>query len=224
MSNGKCFLFVLFVIAGFVTSYQNVLAQERPSYYSSYNDSTWAIQFKIGKNFSLSNFSGTLISFQKTLSQRNAIRWGLSLSGGFDKNHSGSTVKNKQGNINTTITMNYLWYAHLQHRIRFYYGLGPRLLFKYQNTWHDQTDQQITTKMVQTDEGFGVEGVIGAEWFINNHMSLVAEYLPLIEGRHTFRVTRYYQNEYDVQARSSLTTTSANIGSEPVRFGISIYF
>lgn len=199
-------------------------AQDTTPIYSQLGKGNSALQFQINQNFSLKSFSGTLLSFQKVLSQRNAIRWGLSLTGAFANEQVNLDTRAKSGNINATVSMNYLWYAHLQRRIRFYYGLGPRLLFGYQNNWQNGDSGSLVGRTITTNEGIGIEGVAGVEWFVNRHISLTAEYLELVEGQRIFSINKHDIGSTGSDIRSTRTSTMISVRAEPVRFGISIYF
>lgn len=158
------------------------------------------------------------------LSQKNAVRWGLSLNGAFQKVHKDSITPNKTGNLDVTGTMNYLWYAHLQHRIRFYYGLGPMVSFGYTNNRQRDDSRQMITRSVQTDAGIGIDGIIGVEWFIDEHICLMAEYNSQLNWHHSFHVSRSRNVGDGIYDRSSMTLDYVNLNPNPVRFGISIYF
>lgn len=218
-SSGTIIALFIFLILPLVSN-----AQDTTAVYSHLGKGNSALQFQVNSNFTLKSFSGTLISFQKILSQKNAVRWGLSLNGSFQKVRSDSITPKKKGNFGVTITMNYLWYAHLQHRIRFYYGLGPMVSFGYQNNWQYASDSKLKTQTVQTDESVGIEGVVGVEWFVNNHISLIAEYLPLVTIQHSFNVWRSHNGVDGSHERDGTTTYVIDLRAEPVRFGVSLYF
>ncbi len=49
-----------------------------------------ALLFQISNNFTLKSFQGSVISYQKWVSDNKSIRWGISLSGNVSKNEGNS--------------------------------------------------------------------------------------------------------------------------------------
>lgn len=184
----------------------------------------WALMFQIDKNFTLKDFSGTLISFQRTLSNRNAIRWGLNLDGGYSEQKNNPTQKTTTGNFHIGVSMDYLWYAHVSHDIRFYYGLGPIVGFGYDHTKNSQNSGVNVTKQTTVSEQIGLNGVAGVEWFVKPRISLVAEYVPALTGQYQSKVNKIINTNADTSIRTKTSSTDIHLGSMPVRFGVSVYF
>ncbi len=190
-----------------------------------------ALQFRISSNFTLKDFSGTLISFQRTLSNRNAIRWGLSLAGGFHKRKGdpeGHRTNTRR--LTITVSMNYLWYSHIHHKIRLYYGGGPMVSFGYYHSKNTQiSDPGIAKKTISSVSGkVGVTGVAGVEWFVRPNISLIAEYVPELTTSYGNTIRRFSSNDsggkFKTNLRTQKSTTNIHLGSAPVRFGVSVYF
>ncbi|HKI47171.1 MAG TPA: hypothetical protein VKA08_17705 [Balneolales bacterium] len=188
------------------------------------NTGDWALMFQIDQNFTLKDFSGALISFQKTLSNRNAVRWGLSLNGGYNEQKNNPPQKTTTGKFHIGVYMNYLWYAHINHEIRFYYGLGPTVSVGYNHTKDSQNSGINIMKQNTLSEGVGLEGVAGVEWFVRPRISLLAEYVPALTGKYTSTTNKTLNTASGVSTRSKTSTTDIHFGSLPVRFGVSVYF
>ena len=179
----------------------------------------WALMFQIDKNFTLKNYSGALISFQKNLSNRNAVRWGLNLNGGYNQQKNSPTQKTTTGKFHIGVSMNYLWYAHVYKHIRFYYGLGPVVAFGYDHTRNSQNSGANVTEQSTLTEEVGVDGVVGVEWFVRPRISLLAEYVPSLTGKFQSTV-----NKGTFNPRTKTSGADIHLGPLPVRFGVSVYF
>lgn len=184
----------------------------------------WALMFQIDKNFTLKDFSGALISFQKKLSDRNAIRWGLNLNGGYSEQRNNPNQKTTTGDAHIGVSMNYLWYAHISNNIRFYYGLGPLVAFGYNHSKNSQNSGVNVTKQTRLTEEVGLNGVAGVEWFVRQRISLLAEYIPALTGQYQSTVTNSYNYNANIRTRDKISATNIHFGPMPVRFGVAVYF
>ncbi len=194
----------------------------------------YALQFRIGSDFTLHSFSGALISFQRTLSDRNAIRWGLSLDGGYNKVKTDRNEKSHEVKFNIGVSMNYLWYTPIAHEIRFYCGAGPIVLFGYNQTKTLHNSGLNIRKETITSGEIGVIGVAGVEWFVRPHISLLAEYVPELIAKYqntvnkntdtTVIIHNNERQEFPHTTKSKASTKDIHLGSASVRFGVSVYF
>lgn len=184
----------------------------------------WALMFQIDQNFTLKDFSGALISFQKSLSDKNALRLGLNLNGGYTDQVNSPTQTTRTGKFNIGISLNYLWYLHSNRKIRFYYGLGPDIAFGYNHSKNSQNSGVNITKQINASEKAGLNGVAGVEWFVNPKISLVAEYVPELTGTFTSNITKTSNSTSNFNTHSKTTSKEIHLGATPVRFGVSVYF
>ncbi len=201
------------------TTNTNRQDQKNEEHQTKMNPGNWALMFQIDKNFTLKNYSGALISFQKTLSDRNAVRLGLNLNGGYNEQKSSATQKTTTGKFHIGVSMNYLWYAHVSNNIRFYYGLGPIVAFGFDHTKNSQNSGANITKQTTLTEEIGLDGVAGVEWFFRPRISLLAEYVPSLTGKFQSTV-----NKSTFAARTKSSVSDIHFGPLPVRFGVSVYF
>ena len=193
--------------------------EQNENHQTRMNPGKWALMFQIDKNFTLKDYSGALISFQKTLSERNAVRLGLNLSGGYKEQKSSATQKTTTGNFHIGVTLNYLWYAHVSNNIRFYYGLGPIVAFGYDHTKNSQNSGANIEKQTTLTEEIGLDGVAGVEWFVRPRISLLAEYVPSLTGKFKSTV-----NKSTFAAKTKSSESDIHLGPLPVRFGVAVYF
>ncbi len=184
----------------------------------------WALLFQIDNNFTLKDFSGTLISLQKNLSSQKAVRWGLSLDGGYNEQKNNPNQKKTTGNADIHISMNYLWYHKAYRHIRFYYGIGPVVGFGYDHSKNSQNSGVNITKQINTSEQIGLNGVAGVEWFVKPQISLLAEYVPEMTGNFSSNFTKTSNSTTGASSRNKTSARGIQFHSIPVRFGVSVYF
>lgn len=206
----------------------HVIGQENDSTQTSFMKGKTALQFQINSNFTLSAFTGTSISFQKVLSYKHAIRWGLSVYGQYQKDHVANGNNQYAKITRIGLVMNYLWYAKTVDQIRFYYGLGPYIYTDYRHSKMVLGDQTagLRNLSIRLEQHLAIQGVAGVEWFAAKNTSLSAEYVPSIEGYYTLNISKQSSHGYfeDINQRSSNHSTLLSLKPSYIRFGISIYF
>lgn len=209
---------------------------------------SWSLQFRISNNFTLSNFEGALISAKRHLSEKSAIRFGLSLSGSTGDVSSDnissmqdSAISNTQNNssdgelndITVGVTSQIMFYTTSDKKINFYFGVGPD--FSYSRSRRDYDLQYIRTDFpirngVNNDYSrtwtFGLLGSWGVEYFITQKLSLMAEYGAGMGYHSRYRETKRSEFLED-RTTTDLRTEEENrfrFYSSNVNFGLSIYF
>ncbi|GBD87370.1 hypothetical protein BMS3Abin03_01302 [bacterium BMS3Abin03] len=215
------FLFtsLLFVTTGFSQS---------TSYLDSL-DGKYALQFQINENFSLSNFQGSTLSGKYHFSTRDAIRLGLSLE---LSNSESETSSNQIDTINVitnsgdrnafgiTLNSQYIRYIRGTNDISFFGGGGPFFTYETSTTNSKVNINETIEKYKRTMESytFGVDLLIGVEWWFHKYMSLSAEY-----GMKFMYSSHESVNEVGV-VRKKLTDNYFRIAANSINFGITVYF
>ena len=165
----------------------------------------WAISFSITENFTLDSHEGYGISISRKLSDYSWIR--VSESFGYYRNaYPGETrygIKNE-----TYIT--YLRYVKPEQRAHFYYGLGPCLLFEYNEKERVYLDRTVTDSFKEW--AVGVVGVLGVEVTTTEYLRFHAEY----------RVNAFYAR--DSSSRGYETKNFYFNAGNVMIFGLSVYF
>lgn len=215
------------------------VGQNSDSSYIRLTEGKTALQFRINGNFTLGDFTGALISIQKKLSERNAIRWGLTLGAHYRKrkSHNPYSIEGyNEKNFHLGILMNYLWYVRVYKQIRFYYGAGPVLNATYDHSYNKTTLKTLNPNLHTRTDSYNlvghlaVQGVCGIEYFVARNTGFSIEYVPSAEFDYTRTITRSHNQSsvdseiYDTYQRGIYSTTGFAINPSSVRFGISIYF
>jgi len=205
---------------------QDSLKTKRPETHSLYKGSK-SLQFRIGNDFSLTNFDGLSFSGKKHYSGKSAIRLGLDVSASITHSQSRNQESNTSSNNNDRqeITLNalYIYYPNPEGIFKFYWGIGPSVGFyrTHSNGWSISYGLERTIR-TETRWSFGGLVVMGAEWFANRNLSIHAEY----------NIFAYYSQYNDNRRTISGDTSTYNkwksysgyIESEYVNFGLSVYF
>jgi len=182
-----------------------------------------ALQFQISDNFNLNSFSGTLVSYKSHLSEDRANRVGLSLNSRFTISaFPDDDNEREDSDTDIILGMEYtrMHYTNPDSEIKFYYGYGPGINFKYGRTVVDQTNSESIIQSAL----YGISGIgyAGVEWFFHSSISLHAEYRGAIQVNHR-RVKRTTESN-SVEDTNRNNGTSFSLGGDGVRFGLSVYF
>ncbi|MCK4447448.1 MAG: hypothetical protein KAW56_10255 [Candidatus Marinimicrobia bacterium] len=190
-----------------------------------------ALQFQIDENFTLKDFQGAIISFKKHFGNSRALRGGLSTD--FQMNTSNSEVYHPDGTSSAVhkiddhdfslgIYSQYLFYSKSNSGIHFFWGAGPTIGYsrkksdienKISNNYIDKQDY------VRYHIQGGLSGVMGVEWLFRENMSLSAEYGMYFS--YNYSKVKTTRND---RIKSENTDKSWRLGSNPIKFGLSIYF
>ncbi len=215
------FLFALlvFVSTGFSqgTSYLDSL------------DGKFALQFQINENFRLSNFQGSTLSGKYHFSTRDAIRLGLSIS---FSDSDGEVSSNALDTINVitntidnssygiTVNTQYIRYIKGTDDISFFVGGGPFIVYSTSTSNREIREKQPVEKYKSTRDSytFGIDLLLGVEWWFHKYMSLSAEY-----GMKFMYSSRETINELGV-VRRKLSENFFRITANSINFGITVYF
>jgi hypothetical protein len=226
-------------------------AQDISSERNSLKAGAWAIQFGITSNFTLTSFQGTTLSMKYQLSDRDAIRGGITINGSTsngnnstsesmaDTNNAGSgSGTNSADGANVSFVIEYLRYVNPSGPVHFYLGIGPSVSYSYSHssTYNSnlmnidpEISEQSTNRSNSHQWGIGVIGVAGVEWFACQWLSIRAEYSDGIQ--YQWRSTtstndNSYTNNYYTNSHidNSGTTEGWSVSSSGVSFGLSVYW
>ena len=184
-------------------------AQTQSSDSTSLKEGIWALQFGIAGNFTLTSFQGSTIGAKYQLSDKNAIRGGITISGSTGdgtSSNSGSISDSSYGTVpgssstksaTISLVIQYLWYMNPNGHVHFYTGLGPFISYSYSKYSSDSPylntvyndgsyegywEHQFSASN-STQWGVGGSGVVGVEWFASRWLSLHADYSEGIQYR-----------------------------------------
>ncbi|MCK4715619.1 MAG: hypothetical protein KAT54_02320 [Candidatus Marinimicrobia bacterium] len=214
----------IFIIV-FIILFSNAFSQEDINNSMKF---TKALQFQIDENFTLKDFQGALISFKKHLGNSRALRVGLST--GFqlytDECHPEGTCsevrKTDRHNFSLGIYSQYLFYSKSNSGIQFFWGAGPTIEYsRIKSDIEYKRCNNITYKSgcVEYHIQGGLSGVMGVEWLFRENMSLSAEYGMYFSYNYS-KLKTTPDDEFKIEN----TNKSWGLGSNPIKFGLSIYF
>lgn len=238
----KWFLIFASVLLGFTLNIN--AGVEKDSSSSEIKIPKNAFQFQVDDNFQLSSFQGSVISMKRLLSEKRAIRFGLSISANTSNDDSESSatadslVSNRQSDRSSygfNISAQYLCSPYKVSGIVFFFGAGPIMSYSYaksddKNVYYQSAiGDTVKTKHVATAKnyGLGIIGVCGVEWFLKEKLSLTAEYGLSIQ--YSWRDSETNISQESVMGNNEKidrTDNSNSFAIRPVavRFGLSIYF
>jgi opacity protein-like surface antigen len=204
-------------------------AGDRPN---SLRDGAWAVQFGIGDNFRLTNFQGSSFAIKRHVAERNAVRVIADVGFGTsntDSDEASGTSRREVDNDFASGDLNVLFqrYINPDDDVAIYWGAGPIVGFE----WSDDVIRNVqilsgeaaTSEREDRDFSIGLAGVLGAEFFVIERISLHAEYT--VSSRYIDSRTTRTTTDQDGQKREETLDGSSWRGDNGnVRFGLSAYF
>ena len=196
-----------------------LMAQD--NFKNSLVDGSWSMQFRVANNFTLSSFEGALISAKKHLSDKTALRFGVSAN---FKHYNDEYVaeydqKRTDSRVSLGLKFQLIKYISPKSKLSFYYGLGPnieysrnKLEYEYNDTTHE--DRYTYNRTL----GIGLLFTWGLEWFFTENLSLMAEYGGGVEYSHGIK------EDYHNDILGENDTDIFEFFSNNVNFGLSVYF
>lgn len=244
--NKKVF-FILFTFLFYFSG--QALGQTQDSV--SLKQGSWALQFGIGSNFTLTTFQGTTLGAKYQLSDESAIRGGITLNGNTNSgpaSYSGSIADSDAGIVpgstssksaNITFVLQYIWYMNPKGNVHLYAGVGPLVSYSYYNNARNSSSLGFSNNIlywtnIHTDDkntqwGIGGTAVLGVEWFAFNWLSLHADYNENIQyqwrssSSNNSAESTLNTSPYPYSNSSSSSTTGWALNSGGVGFGLNIY-
>ena len=198
---------ILLLILVSLTLYFPSKAQSSDSTYLK--GGVWALEFGISGNFTLISFQGSTIGALYRISDKNAIRGGITISGNTndgttlssgsnnDTSYGAGSGSSSMKSANVSFVIQYLWYMNPNGPVYFYTGVGPLVSYSYSENSTDNPflstiynngstqgywGQQLSTSN-STQWGVGGAGIVGVEWFTCRWLSLHADYNESIQYR-----------------------------------------
>ena len=206
----------------------------------------WGLQYKAESlDGALSGFQGSLFSGRYHLSSRSVIRAGVSLGVSSSKTDETRTRTGENGPERTKsdrestvqeygLFGQYLRYFKASEQIFVFAGAGPHIGFgtTTQNTKNALPRDGMTvterSEVETTTYQAGVEGTIGAEWFVHPNISLSVEYPIRFEYTHSDSEStdrRLRENgSVGHERKSERESTQYRVSGQSVRVGITFSF
>ena len=207
---------------------------------------SWSLQFQVGEDFTLHSFQGGLISCKRQFTERSALRLGLGITG---KLHDSSKDQIISSTATTTtekvgadrddqgieINAQYVYYILPDRRIKPYYGLGPVFGFSrakdetYAISQSERGDSLLQPReweheVLRKTWCLGLSGLLGAEWFFTDRISLTAEYGAVLEYERQTQQSSYSSTTNDTSTEMESTVKEFKFGPSSVKLGLSVYF
>lgn len=237
----------LCLLIGLTTVCSTSLAQNRSSDSTSLRPGAWALQFAISSNFTLTSFQGTTFSIKYQLSDKNAIRGGISIGGG-NSDVTGSTsgiyadtslgslpANSSSSSRSGSLNLQYLWYLDPRGPVHAFAGLGPTVSYSYAQSsagnsypyngyWYLTSSSSNSTQWAA-----GATGSVGVEWFPGEWFSLRAEYGESLQYQwrsNSSTESTSYTNGHGpgYYSGTSTTTKGWSLSNSAVSLGLSVYW
>lgn len=222
------------VTAIYFLNFSNVLCQSdsKDERDNSLKEGKWALQFAIDQNFSLANFDGSIISLKKQLSEKRALRLGLSLS--FENGNGSSNRISGFDTIPSTdfkltgysvyASPTYIFYVNPREAVNLYIGTG--VIFGGSYYWNEAKQDLPEGYNYRYERSYayggGITGLAGAEFFPIRNLSIFAEYFASFQYTHYSGRTIYdLPGQYTI---NDFKTNSFKFYGQQVNFGLAVYF
>lgn len=207
----------------------------------------WSMIFEVGTFISNTEFEAFHLSGQYYIKNNFAIRLGM---GAYKTTYNGNeyediyeisnTVTSPRSSNNTFVTagINLIYYPLQISRTNFYFGIGPVFMFnentrEYNHSYYEysyDTIISISETNYIKNRTFGIEALIGAEWFPFQNISIMGEYIISVgwgksygtEHRIITGYPAYSNNNFEGNSRQEYNTF--NFKFNTVRLGFAIYF
>lgn len=204
----------------------NLIAQDSTKSKHSLQEGKRALIFQVTNNFSLNSFNGSVFSYKKQLSQKKAMRTGLSLNTRLNwADYPDDADERSDANTNFQIFLRNTWlnYINPESDIKFFYGYGPGVNFGYGKFERDD----INRNQLDRNYTYGISaiGYMGVEWFFNSSMSLHAEYHSSLDFSYNKQIREIdFTDETMMDLRNEQNSSGIELSGNNVRFGLSVYF
>jgi opacity protein-like surface antigen len=208
----------------------------------------WGLQYQMTSlNALLSGFQGSLISARYHLSNRQALRFGVSINASSFDREEGTTVRfdddataepvseqsAETGSQRFGLSGQYLHYLEPAPRVFAFVGVGPQ--FSYSKSSDETTtipdpdseDFREESSTEGTVYSVGVGGTLGVEWFVHPNVSLSAEY-PLsfdyIDRHNENTKLSIEAGDVAEEQTTTIDTNRFRVGGGSVRIGLTFSF
>ncbi len=241
---------ILVFVSVFLALSFSCQAQSQSSDSLSLKEGSWAIQFGIAGNFTLTSFQGSTIGAKYQLSENNAIRGGITLNGSTidgpysyshaigDTNYGSSPGSTSRKIAGVTFVLQYLWYMNPNGPVHLYFGFGPLAAYSYShNSTSSSTLEYVYNQYLWVEDlnestatqwSLGGSATFGVEWFACHWLSLRADYNEGIQ--YQWNSSSYkqgnssnYQYYFPNSSESSASTKGWSLSSGGASFGLNVY-
>ncbi len=203
---------------------------------------TWSLQLHMDRSFDNDDFRGGMLSLTKQVSREGAMRLNIGFFEDDDNLyedrvffHDGYSFVFRDIDFfdisGGSISLQYLFYPRIDDRLRFYFGAGPRLSYRETDPdlaiiYYDYPYDWVYD--VRVDEsgqlGFGVEGSVGMEVFLNRSFSILAEYAMILENRWYFLDLEYYDYYGFYDTDFDTFEDGLHLDAANIRLGVAVHF
>jgi hypothetical protein len=196
-----------------------------------------AIQFRVGSDFTLSQFDGATFAYQRFVSGDVAWRVSLGLdlqqdTGDESEEFTGENSYDVSGDVSEwdhAISLSSEWLAYRGEGVSVFFGGGPRASYnsRQYEGWYFYPEYGRLYRRSNHSFGVGLQGTVGIQWTATEWMALHAEYnmrcmyLRVVEEEEEERIEELEETERYVETR---TLDRFQLDSRGVRFGLSAYF
>ncbi|HEX7878932.1 MAG TPA: hypothetical protein VF720_05950 [Candidatus Eisenbacteria bacterium] len=191
----------------------------------------WALQFRVGNDFTLDSFKGGVLSVKHHSSARTALRLGLSTSLRFinqsDERLQGEVEASQEMDADeqsVALTLQRLKYLAPEKRLTPFWGVGPFVSWSHQNQEREIEPELLVEHGSASSWSAGLTGNLGVEWCPTSHIGIHAEYG--LSGGYSHQRQTTEVDETDTRPADSLTRESNSwfLYSNSVLMGVSAYF
>ncbi len=199
-----------------------------------------ALQFGIGSSFSLSDFGGATICYQRFLSKDLALRLGATIELAYDTQEetaegTGQYDGSSSGALeewDNKASLSCEWLVYRGSDVSLYFGGGPHVSVATKQdayssfSFSSDAISYRSTRYRNRSLGLGATGVVGVQWAPAAWCALHVEYRAVaayvMEEDSEFQERTGGSDDY---TRDEICTSSGvEFDSEGVRAGVSIYF
>jgi len=195
----------------------------------------WALQFQIDHYFTLDDFQGGTFSGKYHLSNSSAFRLGVSYSSETDEQDEKQTLKfsDETETVNKNdireydvigFNLQYLYYTKIVNSISMFLGAGVNYETSLSNRKGTTTREDFTgTDIYETSySGYGIDLLIGVEWFVRSNIGISAEYGSKYRSIEYEGTDSYSSGDESISV--DYEGTESGFEYDRVKFGVSIYF
>jgi hypothetical protein len=223
----KLFIFALIIILTQRLSSQDSTSQQIDL------TGKFALQFQIAENFKLTSFQGSIISGKYNFSNSLALRFGVSFNARndkYDQDNSNVNTNNKYLSVDeiadysVQIKPQLLYSSSIVEDVSFYWGGGLTLIYEHNAQNSKSTVDTLLTTYEYNSSGFGygLEAVVGVEWFVKKNISLSAEYGLQVSHIKVNIEQKRVENGSNILNKNDNSYTRSN--GNLIRMGLSVYF
>jgi hypothetical protein len=223
-------LFVILLLTSCSFTQTKDSAEEK----NSLQKGSWAVQFQVGSDFTLSSFENVIVSLKTHFSPKFALRFGIGLNANYHDQtldyreyyygYTGTDILTNNNAFKITVLTKLLYYFNPKSTLNVYAGLGPMGTFAHSYNERFYVDGYMEYRELTSWSG-GFNGVLGCEIFPFRFLSIFAEYSVSASYEHICNndiVKEYYFG--GTEEYYNTESTNFDFSGNTVRLGLSLYF